>query len=257
MVSQAGTIALAGLIPIVHSFSCFLTSRASEQIYNNCTQGGKVIYVGSLAGILPGGPGASHQAIRDVAAMSAMPGLTILEPVCAAEVKLCLDWAINENAGSTYLRLTSIPIEKREEFNKIKDLKLGLGHVLREGGNVTILSMGPLMSVEALKSADKLSKEDGIEVKVIVTSWANINGIWLKKQLGDRHKPLIILENHFSEGGFAEKICKVLVLNNLVEDRSVRTVGIEGLPKSGTNKEVLEAHRLDFNSIAELIKTLV
>ena len=35
MVSQSGTMALSGLIPLVH-FSCFLTSRPIEQIYNNC-----------------------------------------------------------------------------------------------------------------------------------------------------------------------------------------------------------------------------
>ena len=42
MVSQAGTIALTGLVPIVHSFACFLVTRASEQIYNNASQKGKV-----------------------------------------------------------------------------------------------------------------------------------------------------------------------------------------------------------------------
>ena len=55
MVSQSGTMALSGLIPLVHSFSCFLTSRPIEQIYNNCLQGSKVIYLGSLSGLLPAG----------------------------------------------------------------------------------------------------------------------------------------------------------------------------------------------------------
>lgn len=37
MVSQAGGMALQGLLPIVHSFACFLSSRPNEQIYNNAT----------------------------------------------------------------------------------------------------------------------------------------------------------------------------------------------------------------------------
>ena len=49
MVSQAGAMALAGLLPVVHSFACFLSTRPNEQIYNNATEGTKVIYVG-LAG---------------------------------------------------------------------------------------------------------------------------------------------------------------------------------------------------------------
>ena len=64
MVSQAGTMALSGLTPVVHSFACFLTTRPIEQIYNNSTEMTKVIYVGSLAGILPGGPGHSHQSVQ-------------------------------------------------------------------------------------------------------------------------------------------------------------------------------------------------
>ncbi len=71
MVSQAGAMALAGLLPVVHSFACFLTPRANEQIYNNATEGTKVIYVGSLAGLVPGGPGHSHQSVRDIALMGA------------------------------------------------------------------------------------------------------------------------------------------------------------------------------------------
>ena len=74
MVSQAGAMALAGLLPVVHSFACFLSTRPNEQIYNNATEGSKVIYVGSLAGIVPGGPGHSHQSVRDISALGAMPG---------------------------------------------------------------------------------------------------------------------------------------------------------------------------------------
>ncbi|HKF66724.1 MAG TPA: 1-deoxy-D-xylulose-5-phosphate synthase N-terminal domain-containing protein, partial [Vicinamibacterales bacterium] len=35
MVSAAGGMALQGLLPVVHSFACFLSTRANEHIYNN------------------------------------------------------------------------------------------------------------------------------------------------------------------------------------------------------------------------------
>ena len=50
MVSAAGGLALRGMLPVVHSFACFLTTRANEQIYNNATERTKIIYVGTLAG---------------------------------------------------------------------------------------------------------------------------------------------------------------------------------------------------------------
>jgi transketolase len=81
MVSQASGLALRGLLPVVHSFACFLSARPNEQIYNQTTERTKVVYVGSLAGILPGGPGHSHQSVRDISALAAMPGMVLIEPV--------------------------------------------------------------------------------------------------------------------------------------------------------------------------------
>ena len=49
MVSQAGGMALKGLLPVVHSFACFLSARPNEQIYNNATESTRIMYVGSLA----------------------------------------------------------------------------------------------------------------------------------------------------------------------------------------------------------------
>ena len=87
MVSQAGAMALAGLLPVVHSFACFLSTRPNEQIYNNATEGTKVIYAGSLAGLVPGGPGHSHQSVRDISALGAVPGMSLIEPFTEAEVR--------------------------------------------------------------------------------------------------------------------------------------------------------------------------
>src|ERR1700687_1897392 len=80
MVSAAGGMALRGLLPVVHSFACFLSTRANEQIYNNATEKRKIIYTATLAGVVPGGPGHSHQSVRDISAIGAVPGLSACEP---------------------------------------------------------------------------------------------------------------------------------------------------------------------------------
>ena len=76
MVSAAGGMALAGLLPVVHSFACFLSTRANEQIYNNATERSKIIYTATLAGVVPGGPGHSHQSVRDISEGSRVRGLS-------------------------------------------------------------------------------------------------------------------------------------------------------------------------------------
>ena len=106
MVSQSGTMSLSGLIPIVHSFSCFLTSRPIEQIYNNCLQGSKVIYAGSLSGILPAGPGSSHQSVNDITSMASMGDINLFEPVNSSQLDYILDFSINKTNSSSFIRLT-------------------------------------------------------------------------------------------------------------------------------------------------------
>ena len=102
-------MARRGALPVVHSFACFLSARPNEQIYNQCSEGSKVIYVGSLAGLLPGGPGHSHQSVRDISALGGVP-----EPVAGrarAWRRRCTRSSttlVNGAGESAYLRLVSV-----------------------------------------------------------------------------------------------------------------------------------------------------
>jgi transketolase len=170
MVSQAGTISLSGLLPIVHSFACFLTSRASEQIYNNCTQENKIIYVGSLAGLLPAGPGHSHQALRDVTAMSAMPNLTIIEPSTPDQVFDALKWASQVNNFSTYIRLTSIPVKYEFEYKALNLFKEGVGNVIFESNLAenTIIVSNPVLLNQIVIALKKLGNKSNFQLIIMI-----------------------------------------------------------------------------------------
>ncbi|MGI8422393.1 MAG: 1-deoxy-D-xylulose-5-phosphate synthase N-terminal domain-containing protein, partial [Gaiellaceae bacterium] len=145
MVSQAGTMALAGVIPVVHSFACFLSTRPNEQIYNNATERTKVIYVGSLAGLVPGGPGHSHQSVRDISALGAMPGMALIEPFCESEVRAAVVWTVQHAPGSVYLRLVSVPWALGFDPPEIDELVPGQGTVLRSGADALFVAAGPVM----------------------------------------------------------------------------------------------------------------
>ena len=149
MVSQAGALALGGKLPAVHSFACFLTPRASEQVFNNATEGTKVIYGGFLAGIVPGGPGHSHQSIRDIALMGSVPGMACLEPATEAEARRCVEWAVDEAEGPVYLRFVSVPWELGFEPPDAPALQRGRGTVVRADGDVVIVCTGPVLASQA------------------------------------------------------------------------------------------------------------
>lgn len=251
MVSQAGGMALKGLLPVVHSFACFLSSRPNEQIYNNATEKKKIIYAGSLAGVLPGGPGHSHQSVRDISALGGIPGLNLIEPSCEAEVAHVVDYAVNKNEFSTYIRLISIPYTVTFELPDDYELREGQGVVLRDGIDAVLFTYGPVMLSEAYKAAEILNENHNFSLKVVNLPWLNlIDSRWLRREIGDI-KQVYTLDNHLLNGGQGQVLGTAIAEINL----SVELVrfGINDIPACGTNEEVLSHHKLDHNSLVKAI----
>ena len=96
MVSTAGGLARMGMIPVVSTFASFLAARANEQIYNNATEETKIIYTCHFSGIIPAGPGKSHQSVRDISLFAALPNVTIIQPCNGIETKLATEYCVNE-----------------------------------------------------------------------------------------------------------------------------------------------------------------
>jgi transketolase len=255
MVSQAGTMALAGLLPVVHSFACFLSTRPNEQIYNNATEGSKVIYVGSLAGLVPGGPGHSHQSVRDISALGAVPGLALIEPFCEDEVRAALDWAVHRATCSVYLRLVSVPWALGFEPPRIDEVVPGRGTVLRAADDLLFVAAGPVMVAAAWHAADLLADE-GLEAGVLALPWLrDVDGAWVAEAAGKG--AILCLDNHYVVGGQGDAILAALSADAPEAAARLHQIGVTSVPKSGGNDEVLRAHGLDAEGIvAEATKRL-
>ena len=252
MVSQAGGMALQGLRPVVHSFACFLAARPAEQIFNNASERTKVVYVGSLAGLLPGGPGHSHQQVNDIALLHAIPGLEMAEPSCAAEVALLLDYMLERAAGSGYLRLVSIPCEIPYALPKDYKPQPGVGVELRPGKDAVIIGYGPVLLPQAWHAAELLSKQ-GLDVGVVNLPWLNqVDPEWLASVLNGR-RAVFTLDNHLVKGGQGQMIAAAIARLGLKEAPRLRSFGLTDFPRCGQNDEVLRAHGLDVDSLATAI----
>jgi len=254
MVSIAGTLSLAGRIPIVHSFSSFLISRAAEQIYNNVTQKSKVIYVGSLSGGLPGAPGHSHQSLRDISLIASMPNFIIIEPVCVKELIYILLWSINKTKQSVFIRLNSIPFKKFKEIKLRYKLYLGRGNLINSGNQGTLICLGPLMTRQGLEASKQLYITHKIKIEIISTVFANsIDEKWYYNILKKNSGPVFILENHYNFNGFFSFICQKLLKHQISLRRNFFAIGFKKIPVCGSNDEVLSHHKLNIKSIIERI----
>ena len=248
MVSAAGGMALRGMLPVVHSFACFLSTRANEHIYNNATEKKRIIYTATLAGLVPGGPGHSHQSVRDISAIGAVPGLVVFEPCSEKEARLAIRWAVEQNPDSTYLRFVNVPLDLPYTMPADYSLRVGRGVTLRAGKDVALIGYGTLLLTNAWKAADELAAQ-GVSAAVIDLPWLNrIDDGWVREALGG-FKHIVTLDNHYLEFGQGVMIGAALARTGVRAD--VTPIGLKEIPACGSNADVLAYHGLDPASIAK------
>lgn len=259
MVSMAGGLALQGFLPIVNSFGAFLASRANEQIYINNVEYTKIIYVSHYAGLIPAGPGQSHQNLRDISLFGALPNCVTIEPCNALETKLALLWCVSEAKENCLLRLVISPSPRKiilpEGYPHGNKLTKGKGAVLREGKDAVIFSYGPVMLNEALLASEILEKE-GFSLKVVNLPWLNyVENNWLLEVTGNC-KALYSLDNHQVTGGLGDTLLNAIISSANLRNKPFHKFGVEGYAACGTPQEALRYHKLDGESLANQIKTL-
>nr|OLE67819.1 MAG: hypothetical protein AUI36_06235 [Cyanobacteria bacterium 13_1_40CM_2_61_4] len=246
-------MARRGALPVAHSFACFLAARPNEQIYNQCSESSKVIYVGSLAGLLPGGPGHSHQSVRDISALGAVPNLILVEPCTEVEVKALVHFLVNRTAESSYLRLVSlgwpVPFSLPADYS----VELGRGTIVRDGSDAVAFGYGPWLLANAYEAANAIEQTTGVDIRLVNLPWLNrIDRSWLREIVGDR-RLVITLDNHYVHGGQGQMLAAAVAELGLEPTPRVVRIGVTELPECGTNEEVLAHHGLD---VAGLVKRL-
>jgi transketolase len=240
MVSMAAGLARQGLLPVVNSFAAFLAARANEQIYNQASEGTKVVYALHYAGLIPAGPGKSHQSIRDVSLLAALPNTTIVQPASSEETRALLRWAVERADGNVAIRLAIGPSPRRIELPEPAE---GRGAVLREGTDAVLFAYGPVMLHEALTAAELL---DG-RLQVVNMPWLNhVDAPWLAELVGP-FAEVFVLEDHAPVGALGDTLRRVL------GGRAITVFGVEGWPACGTPAEALQFHGLDGSSLADRI----
>ena len=225
----------------------FTAGRAYEQVRNSVAYPGlNVKCVGSHGGISVGEDGATHQCIEDLALMSAIPGMLVLNPCDAHEMRQAVQ-ALIEYKGPAYLRLGRMAVETVTDSVPGYKFELGRAAALREGSDLTICATG-LMVQRALAAAELLAGE-GVSARVL--DFHTIKPLDGEALLAAARETgcIVTTEEHSIVGGlgaavasFLAERCPVPVLRHGVRDVFGR---------SGKAEQVLEAYGLTPAGIVE------
>lgn len=250
MVSMAAGMARHGLVPVVNSFASFLAARANEQIYNQASERTKVVYALHYAGLIPAGPGKSHQSLRDASLLAAIPGVAVVHPCNAVETRALLEWAVLEAEESVALRLAIGPSPRRIELPAGYVPASGVGVTLREGGDATLVSYGPVMLHETLTAAELLAAR-GVDAAVVAMPWLDrADPTWVSDTFAGAREVLVV-EDHAPVGALGDTLRRAFA--ELPDPPVLHVAGVEGWPACGTPAEALRAHGLDGASLAERV----
>ena len=204
MVSTAAGLAVSGKIAFCSSFAVFASGRAYDQIRQTVAIGKLNVKIcGSSSGLSDFGDGSTHQAVEDLAIMTAIPNLTVFTPADADEVRLAVRAAAAIN-GPVYIRVVrnDVPIYTKGEFIP------GKLSMLRPGNDVAIIAHGVM--VDAAMNAADILERNGVSAGVVnvgtMKPFDSAGVAALSKQV----KALVTAEDHSRIGGLAAHVALAL-----------------------------------------------
>ncbi len=228
MMAAAGGLAAVGLIPVVTTFAVFCL-RAVEQARLSLAYAGRnAKIVASHPGIDVGPDGGSAQALEDMAAFRAIPGMTVISPADPVEMALATR-AILEFNGPVYMRTGRSPATRI--FGDDHTFEIGKGCIVRDGTDVSIVACGVEVG-RALEAADILAR-DGISARVVNMATIKPIDSELLARCAEETGCIVTAEDHNIHGGLGGAVAEALAATRPcpVEFIGVRdTFGASGEP---------------------------
>lgn len=251
MMSVAAGLALNGLRPVVYTITPFTTTRCFEQIrVDVCYHEAPVIIVGTGSGLSYAELGPTHHSLEDLAIMRSIPGMQVLAPCDATEMRLAIRAAL-KGSDPTYIR-----IGKKGEpaiHEAITSFEIGKAITIREGSDALILASGTLMP-NVLEAADMLRKV-GLSCKVASFHTIKPLDIEYIKQNLHGFKAIVTIEEHGKSGGLGGAVAEYL--STLANHPKHLRLGTEDefMHEMGTQHYAQRKYGLDSLGIANQIKS--
>jgi transketolase len=249
LVGVAAGLASGGRKPFAVSPACFLTARALEQIKNDVAYSAQPVrLVGISAGVSYGALGSTHHSTHDLAALRAIPGVTIVVPADNHEARAAA-LAAHASPGPIYVR-----IGKR----RVPDLpgtafELGRARLVRDGEDLAFLATGE--TVWAAHAAAERLAASGVQCRVL--------SVHTVRPLDDeavlaaaRTGAIVTVEEHSVAGGLGEACAAVLAEAGL--SVALRRMGLpdeETFP--GSQAAILEHYGISPEGLAAAARALL
>ena len=186
--------------------------------------------------------------------MRSVPNLDVIEPWTKKQVEDTLNYFLENDTQSIYMRINPIPHNSTAIYSKLKLPTKGTGSELFNSKNssTSIIVHSPLL-VDQILDVIKDFEKEGVELNLFVASWLNsFDKKWWKEKLSNSSN-VIIFENGLIGGGWAEYFSSQL---NFI-DSKVYIKGLEDVPPCGQAQEVLDKIGFSSSEIYKYIASIL
>lgn len=233
-------------------FTCgpasFLSARSLEQVkvdvgYNNSN----VVIIGVSGGISYGALGSTHHSLHDIAVMRTFPNIKVIIPSDAVQMRE-ITKELARTEGPVYLRMGRNPVPVI--YGDEEAFEIGKAKVLRDSGDVLIISCGELVS-ECLVACNEL-EDSGIHAMLLDMHTLKPFDYDALHKFAEKARLVVTVEEHSVFGGLggaaaeylSQHIPKKLIIKGIPDENTI----------AGKSSEVFMHYGLDGRSIAECIR---
>jgi transketolase len=244
MMAAAAGMAAVGLTPVVTTFAVFCLRAVEQARLSIAYSGRNVKIVASHPGLDVGPDGGSAQALEDIAAFRAIPGMTVLSPADPAEMSLAVR-AMMDFDGPVYMRTGRSPAQR--VFGDGHNFEIGKGQIIRPGKDVTIVACG-VQVARAVEAGEQLARE-GVSARIVNMPTIKPIDAELLAQCAEETGCIVTSEDHNVHGGLGSAVAEALAR---AYPCPIEFIGVQDLfGQSGEPAELAEIYGLTAPYIAE------
>ncbi len=210
-VTFAAGMATKNLRPLVAIYSSFLQRAYDNIIHDVALQNLPVVLAIDRAGLV-GDDGPTHHGVFDLAFLRGIPNMTIMVPKDENELRHMVYTAIRYNKGPIALRYPRGKGEGVEWDPSLQNLVIGKSVVEKEGHDIAILALGPLV-YRALEAAEILSEEYDVSVQVINMRFLKPLDKEMLETVFDTFRCVVTLEEGTLAGGLGSAVAEQIALS--------------------------------------------
>ena len=222
VVGMAAGMALEGRIVYINTIATFLTRRCYEQVVLDCClHKTRVRLIGSGGGLVYAPLGPTHLATEDLAILRPLPGITILAPADAEEMRRMMPHTV-DIPGPVYIRLgrggDPIVTDPDQPF------EIGRLYLLKDGKDLLFITTGTTSKM-ALDAAELLGAQKLSAAVLHVPTVKPLDTAGLQALMA-RFPTVLTLEEHSRIGGLGSAVAEVLAETSWSDPKKFLRLGL-------------------------------